>query len=101
MGLDFVVLGEGNRAQRIVSLSRTEHARFTRRVQSGYFPILNRLTDYLADEEFVPAELPALRDSFLASQEQVDARDSDKMKEMISLIEFAIENGKEIRIIAD
>ena len=89
------------RVLRVIGLSQREHARFCRRVQSGYFPVLNRLVDYLADENFAPAELPALRDSFLAIQGQTDGRDSEKMKEMISLIDFAIENGNTIKVIAD
>jgi hypothetical protein len=101
MGLDFVILKEGGGPERFVSLDWHEHARFARRVESDYIPILNRVTDYLADEVFVPAELPALREAFLIIQSRADARDTQKMKDMIALIDFAIEKGMDIKVIPD
>jgi hypothetical protein len=103
MALDLVVLGLNGRPERCVRIGVEQHAELMNHANDLGLALLQRLQEYHEDALFSLDELPALAEE-LSKVEAAVGKVSDVagvLQELLVLVTFARDQGKEIEALAD
>lgn len=102
MSLDFVVLGADNAPERTVSLGVDLHKALLVATALQNTQEMQKFHDYYEDVEIGTDVLPALLQDAAILRDRVDSVElSDFLGEFMTLVNFAISQGKALHALAD